>query len=383
MRVLLIEDDDGDALLVEELLLDASHPVELLRARTLAEGMSLLTGTDCVLLDLQLPDASGLDGLARLRELAPWTAVVVLTGHADERHGAEAVAAGAQDYLLKGQVDGQLVVRTLRYAVERVHADQVRDQLREQRLLARENRRLERGLLPSALLSDESWSFAARYRPGRNGALLGGDFYDAVEDPDGTVRLIVGDVCGHGPDEAALGVCLRIAWRSLVLAGLPTAALLRTLQEVLVHERHQRSIFATACMVTVMPDRARAEFHLAGHPPPLLLGDEGARLMPGGHVGLPLGIDRSATWRSATVELSGRWGVMLYTDGLCEGRVGGGTVRLGHEDMARMVHDRIVATPSWRADPGGVLDELIRAVERLNGSYLDDDVATVILAGKS
>ena len=65
----------------------------------------------------------------------------------------------------------------------------------------------------------------ARYRPGRANALLGGDFYDVVETPDGTVHAVIGDVCGHGAAEAAIGVCLRVAWRSLVLAGETPPAL--------------------------------------------------------------------------------------------------------------------------------------------------------------
>ncbi|NEC51686.1 SpoIIE family protein phosphatase, partial [Actinospica acidiphila] len=96
--------------------------------------------------------------------------------------------------------------------------------------------------------------FAARYRPGRSRALLGGDFYDVVRTPDGTVHAMIGDVCGHGPDEAALGVELRIAWRALTLAGLCGDQLLSTLQQVLEHERPDDEIFATLCTVDIAPD---------------------------------------------------------------------------------------------------------------------------------
>ena len=72
-----------------------------------------------MLLDLGLPDASGLEGLRRLAARADGVALLVLTGLADEHRGAEAVAAGAQDYLVKGQVDGQLLTRAIRYAIGR------------------------------------------------------------------------------------------------------------------------------------------------------------------------------------------------------------------------------------------------------------------------
>ena len=127
VRVLLVEDDDGDAFLVGELLDEAVTPVEMLRARTLAEAEAAVGEVDCVLLDLGLPDATGLDGLRRL--LGPRRrrrACCVLTGLADEHRGAAAVAAGAQDYLVKGQVDGQLLTRAIRYAIERKRAERDR-----------------------------------------------------------------------------------------------------------------------------------------------------------------------------------------------------------------------------------------------------------------
>jgi serine phosphatase RsbU (regulator of sigma subunit) len=78
---------------------------------------------------------------------------------------------------------------------------------------------LERGLVPHPIVEDPSILIASSYLPGRRRSLLGGDFYDAVETPDGSLHLLVGDVAGHGPDEAALGAGLRIAWRALTLSG--------------------------------------------------------------------------------------------------------------------------------------------------------------------
>src|SRR5215468_6732775 len=277
-QVLLIEDDDADALLVEELLLEAAAPVALRRARSLAEAKPLLPDVTCVLLDLGLPDTGELQELRGVRWLAehmPRLAVVVLTGVADEHLGAEAVRAGAQDYLVKGQVDGALLNRVIRYAVERRRSEEIQSQLREAQIYARENSRLERGLLPSPLLSDPRLTVATQYRPGGGQTLLGGDFFDVVEAADDWVHTVVGDVCGRGPEEAALGVCLRVAWRTMVLAGRPMAEVLSAVQQVLEHERHEERLFATLCMMSVAPDRAHALLHLAGHPPPLLLTPDG------------------------------------------------------------------------------------------------------------
>src|SRR6478609_1162884 len=174
-RILLVEDDDGDALLVEELLDISGAHVEITRAGTLADALRTdLQTIDCVLLDLDLPDAQGLSALHRLKTDRTDLAVLVLTGLDDDQRGNEAVGAGAQDYLVKGQIDGQSLARAVRYAVERQSADEARQQ-------AEENARLERGLLPAPLVNDPRLALTAHYRPGRRRALLGGDFYDAVQ----------------------------------------------------------------------------------------------------------------------------------------------------------------------------------------------------------
>ncbi|MBP2329859.1 serine phosphatase RsbU (regulator of sigma subunit) [Kibdelosporangium banguiense] len=379
LRVLLVEDDDGDAFLVTELLADLSEHIVVRRVDTLASAVSAPLRADCVLLDLQLPDAVGLTALTRLRQHSPETAVVVLTGQRDEAIGVAAVAAGAQDYLVKDQVDGLLLVKAMRYAWERKRAEEAERQLLQQQLVADENRRLERGLLPAPLISDENLNLVARYRPGRDGSLLGGDFYDAAELPDGTVEVVIGDVSGHGPDEAALGVALRIGWRSLVLAGLPTSEVLRTVEKVLLHERINHS-FVTLCTITIRPDRRSLRMRLAGHPPPLLIEGDAGRLLPMDNLGVPLGLMPDAVWEPVDVDLRPGWSLLLYTDGVFEGKVKGQTERLGHENMANLLMADLRANPGWRQRPGVVLDKLIAAVEELNEGPLDDDVALALLS---
>ncbi|RLK59149.1 PP2C family protein-serine/threonine phosphatase [Actinokineospora cianjurensis] len=376
VRVLLVEDDAGDALLVEELLADVDAPVVLTRAQSLAEAQPLLAGVDCVLLDLGLPDASGLQGLRKLEEAGGGVAVVVLTGLADEQQGVAAVAAGAQDYLVKGQVDGDLLSRVIRYAVERVRSEEIQRQLREERLYAEEKARLERGLLPTPVLSDPRLERDFTYQPGSQRMLLGGDFYDLVQTEDGTVHAVIGDVCGHGPDEAALGVHLRVAWRALVLAERPVDEVLGTMQRVLRHERHLDGLFATVCMLSVDPDRRTARLRLAGHPPPVLVADGRVSLLHA-PVGVPLGVRAKATWPSTTVELGERWSVLLYTDGLIEGRMGTTSERLGFARLAEMVGTLAGADPRWRVT---VLDDLIRQACALNEGDLVDDVAAMLLS---
>ncbi len=135
---------------------------------------------------------------------------------------------------------------------------------------------------------------------------------------------MIGDVCGHGPDEAALGVELRIAWRALTFAGLCGDALLSTLQKVLENERSSEEIFATLCTVDIAADGRSAGVCLAGHPSPLFAGadaDAAPRLLPEGENGPALGLLPQARWPRRQVRLGRSWSLMMYTDGLIEGRV--------------------------------------------------------------
>ena len=93
--------------------------------------------------------------------------------------------------------------------------------------------------------------------PSRENALLGGDFYDFVQTPDRTVHVMIGDVAGHGPDEAALGVALRIAWRALTFAGLRGPDRMRELDRILRTERAGKGIFATVLSLAIPPEGSR------------------------------------------------------------------------------------------------------------------------------
>ncbi len=415
LKLLVIEDDATDAQLLKAAVADSGAPIEIHWTRGLDQAFALLAPTpsgsrrgrargadlgrggdfSCVLLDLAAPadlphpsdPSDGLEGLHELLRRAPHTAVVVLTDAAGAELGAAAVAAGAQDFLIKNETDGPLLARALRYAVERKRADESQRRLVEAELRGQENARLQRHLLPTPLLDGANLSFTRRYRPGRRRALLGGDFYDAVRTDDGTVHVVIGDVCGHGPDEAALGVALRIAWRTLVFAGLTGETLLTTLQHVLEHERRSDEIFATLCMLVIEPADAdtpdateRARLYLAGHPPPLLLGEDHTPIgLTAEHAGPALGLlpcdDGQAVWPSHRFELRRGWRLLLYTDGLIEGRIGAGSRRLGQDGLADLIGDH----QSAGLTRGRLVDSAIAEVEELNGGALTDDVAVLLL----
>ncbi len=377
MRLLLVEDDDGDALLVEDLLDESALITELKRARTVDEALGMVgQGFDCVLLDLGLPDAYGLSALHALVGESDGAAIICLTGLDAEASGMEAVAAGAQDYLVKGQVDHDRIRRSIGYAVERRRAELQAQLLLAQDLQAAENARLERRLLPRPELRDPTLTVTTRYRPGRD-AVLGGDFFDVIETDDGTVFVIIGDVTGHGPDEAALGVALRIAWRTLVLSGTAPDRLLPVLQAVLIRERSSEVVFTTACMAVIAPDRTSARVWLAGHHAPLLF-DPVPHQLSGDGRGPMLGLREDAEWPGMPLVLGSGWRLVLFTDGWIEGKVGSGPERLGVSGLVRLA-SQLPGLTEGRTGTGAMLDRLLEQVEVLNEGPLQDDVAVLVI----
>ena len=161
----------------------------------------------------------------------------------------------------------RLLGRSVRYAIQRRRLEDTDRALYRSLVRAEEVNRLERALLPTPSVVDQRLEVRVGYRAGRDG-VLGGDFYDVVERPDGSVLALVGDVCGHGPDEAALGATLRTAWRTLVLAEVPTVDILGLLERVLISERARPEVFTTVSMLDVAADRASVDLYLAGHPVP-------------------------------------------------------------------------------------------------------------------
>lgn len=127
VKVLLIEDSAVDALFIRRLLEREGELFEVSCCRSMAESKAPLLGgeMEVIVLDLNLQDSRGMSTYHRVRELAPDTPVVVLTAHDDRGLGFEAIRQGAQDYIIKGRVVGEVLVRSLLYALERKRLERV------------------------------------------------------------------------------------------------------------------------------------------------------------------------------------------------------------------------------------------------------------------
>lgn len=155
--ILLVEDNPGDAELIRSSLAELDGwEFELACATRLSAALERLGAerpVDVVLLDLSLPDSDGLEGLAVLKQRAPHAPIVVLTGRDDEGLALGALRSGAQDYLVKGKVDSQLLRRSLLYAIERRQGEIGRVRLAEERAA---RAAAERAHARAALLADAS-----------------------------------------------------------------------------------------------------------------------------------------------------------------------------------------------------------------------------------
>jgi PAS domain S-box-containing protein len=216
--------------------------------------------------------------------------------------------------------------------------------------------------LPGTLPRLDGLALNSCYAAGDRGAEIGGDWYDALALPDGSLLFSIGDVAGKGLDAAILMASMRNAIRVAGLQGLGPADVLRAANALLTLEQPGR--FVTAFVGRIDPERGRLTYALAGHPPPLLRAAGSVRALELGDP--PLGV-WDGTFREHAIELRAPWLLIAYTDGLIERT---GDVIAGEKLLREVVGDDGIA---HAADPATFVQRrLIRGVVR-------DDTAILTL----
>ena len=176
---------------------------------------------------------------------------------------------------------------------------------------------LQRSLLPERLPRIEGIEIAARYLPAGQGAAIGGDWYDALELPDGRVALVVGDVVGHGLRAAAVMGQLRNAFRAYGIAESSPAEVMTRVNRLVMSGEDE--VMATVLYLVLDRENGELTFASAGHPPPLVLADDGVSFLEGGRA-VPIGAVEPVLFREASAVLPPGAALLLYTDGLVERR---------------------------------------------------------------
>ncbi|MFF3844279.1 PP2C family protein-serine/threonine phosphatase [Streptomyces sp. NPDC002328] len=211
---------------------------------------------------------------------------------------------------------------------------------------------------------------AARYLPATHGLNIGGDWYDAFSQPDGSLLVVVGDVTGHGLRAAVIMGQLRTALRAYAVEGDSPGRILTRLHHLVRHQ--QPDLYATAVIVRFRPGDPAVVWAAAGHPPPVLREPDGAVHVMDTRPGIMLGVPVSYDYQDHTLLLPAGSTLALYTDGLVERRALGidpGIQRLAHALS-------VLSTTQLEHDLDGCSEALLEPL--LHGSERDDDVCLLL-----
>lgn len=320
LRVLLVEDNRLDAVVVTRLMEQSSQESFVIeQADCLMAGAARLErgDIDVVLLDLNLPDSAGLDTLSSLLARVPHVPVVVLTRLADVDTSREALRRGAEDYLFKDDLTAELVRRTLRHSVERFRTRQSLTELRRMTDEFALARKIQEGLLPRTALCYFGLDVSGCCY---SAEATGGDFFDYLSLPDGTLGIVIGDASGHGLGSALVAAMAQASLRTMTLMKQPVdlVEMLAACNQLLCDQTADER-FVTLLLASIVPGPRLLLYSNAGHPPGVVMSKEGKlkALLPSTDV--PLGILQHASFPLGDVAtLAPGDLVLLTTDGVVE-----------------------------------------------------------------
>lgn len=370
-RILLVEDDPDDVWIMRGLLGDRwDGPFELIHVEMLSSGIQRCAegGIDVILLDLTLPDSQGLETFLVMQANCGDVPVVVLTGYDDETIAMTAVKAGAEDYLVKGQVDDNLLVRSIRYAIERSRRHRVERQLQANTEEFRIAREIQQKMFPTHAPSIPGFDIGGALYPAKATA---GDYFDYVPMSGDCVGLVLGDVSSHGMGPALLMAETRACLRALAQTYDDVGEILTRTNRTLADDMHDFR-FVTLTLARLDPHASSLVYASAGQ--------RGYLLDPAGDVTIldstspPLGIDSDLVVPCApSIVLRPGQILALFSDGVteCEGP---GPMRFGPQRAVDVVR----RTSSQSAHE--IVQALHDAIRRFaQEDHQADDVTIVVV----
>ena len=382
IQVLLVEDSAPDAVLLRETLAEsAPGQFAVTNVASLAAARECLRQQtyDVLLADLGLPDSHGAASFEQLRQSAVVTPIIVLTGLDDEELAIRIVNAGAQDYLVKGRVPGDLLVRALRYAIvrQRIEYELQRrnEEMAKDLAMAREFQQafLPRKFptFPAGVAPEQSaLHFFQAYWPS---SAVGGDFYSVLPLDDTRAGIFLCDVMGHGIRAALVTAMIRGLLEELRPYADEPSRFLAELNHALfdVLPASDTTMFVTAFYL-VADTRARTvAWATAGHPSPLFIshatGGVAPLSRPGAPTGPVLGLFESPLFPATTAPVNPGDFVLLFTDGLYEALNPAG-VEFGLASLQARVQ-ALAKLP-----PPALFEELLATVRRFTApdTFTDD-----------
>ncbi len=329
---------------------------------------------NAAVLDLSLPDLSGLDLFTAMRADIPEVEGIMITGHASTGSAAEAVNRGLFAYLLK-PVDPEALRLMVDRAVERQRLLLEREEQHRQLEIAFQRERriaetLQRSLLPDLHVDLPGIDIACLYEAGMAEAEVGGDFYDVILIDHGLVGVVLGDIAGKGLGAAACTALAKYTLRGYALEDPDPGRVLMRLNRAFYKQSSDES-FTTLFFAVIDVARGRLTYASAGHEPALLhrpFPGTTERLCP---TGPAAGMLPEAEFASVDVEFGNHDALLLYTDGASDARRD--DEWLGWEGLQRLLEANI------HHDPQAALAAIYRGILAFAPTGLRDDVALLLL----
>jgi len=370
VKILLVEDDPDDVWIIRNLLGDRwDGPFDLIHVELLSAALQRCAsgGIDVLLLDLSLPDSQGLETFLRAFGGADGIPIVVLTGLNDEATAVKAVQAGAQDYLVKGQVDENLLVRSLRYAIERTRRDHAEQALRATSEEFRIAQQIQKRLFPTESPEVPGLDIAGAVYPAKATA---GDYFDYIPMSNGELAIVIGDVSSHGMGPALVMAETRACLRALVQAYGDVGEILTRANAVLARDVDEFH-FVTLSMARIDPAKRTMVYASAGQ--------RGYLIEPLGEVRVldstsaPLGIDREMIVPSGPLtKLEPGQILVFFTDGVVEGE-SPGRARFGTQRALKHIQSE------QHRSAMEIVQSLYRAVTEFRGARAQLDDITIVI----
>ncbi|MGK5095092.1 fused response regulator/phosphatase [Deltaproteobacteria bacterium TL4] len=330
IHVLMVEDDPNYQFLMSQFLKESKLvDFKITHTNCLSKALDILSkqSFDVVVLDLSLLDSNGIDTFFSVHQRIHKIPIIVMTTYNDEALAVQIVEAGAQDYLVKGDVKHGMLIRSIRYAIKRKKIElQLEEQKRliQQQTLAlkRHNDEMKEDLelaiefQHSILPEVRDCAFlkiTSRYIPYGG---VSGDVYDLDFNRDGALNIFLGDATGHGIAAGFMTMMVQIALDNL-RADVSTAEAIRTLNHLFASRETGK--FITGAYLRVSP-KGELKVTLAGHLPIVIIPEDGSEPVLLSHCGLALGIffKEVVPYKEEHYQLQVGDKFFVYTDGFIE-----------------------------------------------------------------
>jgi serine phosphatase RsbU (regulator of sigma subunit) len=376
VRVLVVDDHPLNVELLAVNLQRLGY--EVVQAESGQAALQLIESNeelDLVLMDVLMPDLSGLEVLRTIRG-QPGTddlPVILVSGLGDTEDIVEGLKLGANDYVtkpinmpvLKARLATHTALKRARDALKQTAellASELDRQARELRVAAH----VQRSILPRKPPECPGVRTAWRYEPATE---VGGDLFDVLLMPGGRTFLFLADAMGHGVHAALVASTVKAALSAHLAEADDLAMLMRHLDEAVGSLFEDRFVTAAACIID--PASHTLRYVLAGHPPILVYDRGGVRQLRTG--GLPLGTLGGLDFIESEVELEPGSRILLYSDGVTEAEGPGGD-QLGVSGLADLL------AQLSEEEPGVMVEGLRAFLDEHRGSVPLADDLTILMA---